>query len=105
MIFYCYTGHVRHTAVTQELLVAANKYEMRELEEYCVQALASRVNNANWTELLLLSDLCMSSNLKKRVLEYVRQNRRDIVKQKFWRQALEGRPALLGEMMQAVVDS
>jgi hypothetical protein len=106
MIFYCYTGHVRqNTAVTQELLVAANKYEMRELEEYCVQALASTVNNANWTELLLLSDLCMSSNLKKRVLEYVRQNRGDIVKQKFWRQALEGRPALLGEMMQAVIDS
>jgi hypothetical protein len=53
----------------RELLVVANKYEMRELEEYCVQALASTVNNANWTELLLLSDLCMSLNFKKRVVE------------------------------------
>jgi hypothetical protein len=78
---------------------------MKELEEYCVHALASILSKGNWTRLLLLSDLYMSSILKKRVLEYVRQNKRDIVKQKGWAKALQGQPTLHEEIMRAVVDT
>ncbi len=78
---------------------------MKELEEYCVQALASILSKSNWTRLLLLSHLYMSSVLKKRVLEYVRQNKRNIVKQKGWAKALQGHPTLHEEIMRAVVDN
>jgi len=78
---------------------------MKELEEYCVHALASNVIKGNWTRLLLLSHLYMSSVLKKRVLKYVRQNKRDIVKQKGWAKALQGHPTLHEEIMRAVVDN
>jgi speckle-type POZ protein len=105
MLFYCYTGHVRPTAVVQELLGAADKYEMEELKEYCLQVLGSSVSKSNWTELLLLSELYLSSSPKKQVLEFVGVNKHSLVKDTKWADVLKGHPALLLEIMAAVAEN
>ncbi len=70
-----------------------------------VQVLGSSVSQSNWTELLLLSDLYLSSGLKTRVLEYVRMNKRSLVNDKKWADVLGGHPGLLLEIMAAVVEN
>ncbi len=70
-----------------------------------VQVLGSSVSQSNWTELLLLSDLYLSSGLKTRVLEYVRMNKRSLVNDKKWADVLGGHPRLLLEIMAAVVEN
>jgi hypothetical protein len=70
-----------------------------------VQVLGSSVSKSNWTELLLLSDLYLSSSLKRQVLEYVRVNKRSLVNDKKWADVLGGHPGLLLEIMAAVVEN
>jgi hypothetical protein len=70
-----------------------------------VQVLGSSVSKSNWTELLLLSDLYMSSSLKRQVLDYVGANKRSLVNDKKWADVLGGHPRLLLEIMAAVVEN
>jgi hypothetical protein len=70
-----------------------------------VQVLGSSVSKSNWTELLLLSDLYLSSSLKRQVLEYVRVNKRSLVNDKKWADVLGGHPGLLLKIIAAVVEN
>jgi hypothetical protein len=61
------------------------------------------VSEANWLELLVLSNLHSATELKKRVMEYIRQNRRSIVKHESWDRALREMPDLFKEIVEAVM--
>jgi hypothetical protein len=61
------------------------------------------VSEANWLDLLILSNLHSATELKKRVMEYIRQNRRSLVKQESWDRALHERPDLFKEIVEAVM--
>jgi hypothetical protein len=68
-----------------------------------LKVLGSSVSLANWLDLLVLSNLHSATELKKRVMEYIRQNRRSIVKQESWDTALREMPDLFKEIVEAVM--
>jgi hypothetical protein len=61
------------------------------------------VRVANWLDLLVLSHLHSATELKKQVMEYIRENRRSIVKQESWDRALREMPDLFKEIVEAVM--
>jgi hypothetical protein len=65
--------------------------------------LGSTVSEANWLDLLVLSSLHSATELKTRVMEYIRENRRSIVKQESWDRALREMPDLFKEIVEAVM--
>ncbi len=66
--------------------------------------LGSTVSEANWLDLLILSNLHSATELKKRVMEYIRENRRGIVDQKSWDTAQQEMPQLFKEIGKALLD-
>jgi hypothetical protein len=65
--------------------------------------LGSTVSEANWLDLLILSNLHSATELKQQVMKFVRENRRSIVKQESWDRALREMPDLFKEIVEAVV--
>jgi hypothetical protein len=65
--------------------------------------LGSSVSLANWLDLLVLSNLHSATELKKGVMEYIRENRQSLVKHESWDRALREMPDLLKEIVEAVV--
>ncbi len=66
--------------------------------------LRSTVSEANWLDLLVLSHLHSATELKKRVMEFVRENRWSLAKQKSWDRALREMPDLFKEIVEAVMN-
>ncbi len=65
--------------------------------------LGSTVSEANWLDLLILSNLHSATELKKRVMKFVRENRQSIVKLESWDRALLEMPQLFKEIVEAVM--
>jgi hypothetical protein len=61
------------------------------------------VTVANWLDLLMLSYLHSATELKQRVMEFVRENRRSIVKHESWDRALREMPDIFKEIVEAVL--
>jgi hypothetical protein len=66
--------------------------------------LGSTVSEANWLDLLTLSNLHSATELKQQVMEYIRENRRSIVDQKSWDTAQREMPQLFKEIVKALLD-
>ncbi len=65
--------------------------------------LRSTISEANWLDLLILSNLHSATELKQQVMKFVRENRRSIVKQESWDRALLEMPQLFKEIVEAVM--
>ncbi len=59
------------------------------------------MSEANWLDLLVLSHLHSATELKKGVMEYIRQNRRSLAKHESWDRALREMPDLFKEIVEA----
>jgi hypothetical protein len=46
------------------------------------------VSESNWLDLLILSNLHSATQLKKQIMDFIRENRRSLVKQKSWDRVL-----------------
>jgi hypothetical protein len=66
--------------------------------------LGSTVSEANWLDLLILSNLHSATELKERVMMYIRENRRSIVYQSSWDTAQLEMPQLFKEIVKALLD-
>ena len=62
------------------------------------------MSKTNWLDLLVLSDLHSATELKQRVMAFIRLNKRSIVDQKSWETASKERPDLFREIVKAVIE-
>ena len=101
MILYIYSGNVRYLdSKASNLLSAAEKYALTELKQICEEYLCENVDMENVCDLLLLSNLYNCSRLRKIGLEYVAENREDLVFEKEWKTKLQSDP----EMMASIIE-
>jgi hypothetical protein len=86
MLHYLYTRLVPHGKNNQELLIAADKYEIRGLIDWCIVKLTSEINTDNVCEYLILADSLshIANSLKKRCIQVILQNSSHIENRKGW---------------------
>jgi speckle-type POZ protein len=64
--------------MAEDLLTAADKYEILPLVELCAQYLADTLNNENACARLVLADRHHITKLKSAAINFIKQNVRDI---------------------------
>ena len=81
MLFFIYTGTLtKHSEdMIQELLRAADQYQLVLLKKVCEEKLCSTLAVGNSLEYLVLGDSLQASNLKAKALTFVNTNMCDVV--------------------------
>lgn len=107
LLHYIYSGRCS-TPLTegtaQPLLVAADKYDIKDLKEDCVQYLLPCVTVKNAVELLIWADLQSIDKLKKAALDCVISNGKEICHQEEWEKLMKGYPDLCLTVTRRMVD-
>ena len=57
VIQFMYCGQANKSDLDEQVLIAANKYQLEELKKACEMQLYKKVNISNCVDLLLLSDM------------------------------------------------
>merc|ERR1712058_209558 len=91
--------HIEDVAadVMEDLLFAADKYQIDSLKEQCEKKLISSIGSGNCFSLLIMGDTC-SQNLKKSASEFLIKNRGSIE----YKDSLVNHPSLMNELLSKV---
>ena len=81
---FIYTGHCEVESLAEELLVAANKYDVQDLKQICAKELRMQLTVDNAVRLLVLSDLHQSEDLKDGAIRFINKNAPAVRKTPTW---------------------
>lgn len=95
MLKFIYTGKVTNLEkLADNLLAAADKYDLPNLKQMCEEQLCDDLSITNAVEYLILADLHSSAKLKKRAIDYICNHATDIINSESWNSLIQ-RPDLL----------
>ena len=57
LIHFMYCGQAKKSELDEQVLIAANKYQLEQLKKACEMELYKKVNIFNCVDLLILSDM------------------------------------------------
>lgn len=97
MLYYIYAGRVRmpldeHAA--QQLFIAADKYDIKDLKEECVRFLLTCIRLDNALKLMAWAYLHLSDELKEATLDFASQHGKTICQQSDWEKLTINYPEL-----------
>ena len=98
LLRFIYTGHCEVGNLAEELLVVADKYDIRELKEICAKELRKKLTVDNAVDLLILSDLHQANVLKDGVMRFINENAAAVTKTPSWSNFHKSHPNLLREL-------
>ncbi|XP_054163686.1 speckle-type POZ protein-like [Oppia nitens] len=102
LLNFIYSGKVTNLSkVSKELLSAADKYELPQLSDLCEQYLTSSLNVESAPEILVLSHLHKAVKLKSVSIEFIINNRKDVMKSENW-ELIRREPDLMEELFKAL---
>ena len=84
LLRFIYTGHCEVGMLAEELLVAANKYDIQDLKEICAKELHKKLTVDNAVHLLILSDLHQANDLKRAAIRFINKNAEYVMKTASW---------------------
>jgi len=87
---------------TEELLAAADQYQLEKMKELCEVKLCSKLDVSNCIDLLLLGDLHHASNLKPASLNFVSKNL-DLIDLSEWEAKLMANPTLMAQVLKMML--
>ncbi|RWS10374.1 Protein roadkill-like protein [Dinothrombium tinctorium] len=102
LIHYMYTDELSDFTYAEDLLLAADKYELPELKRICEQNLCGKIDKSNCGKLLILSDQANGSNLKNAVIDFVKENMRELWSNGSLRKQLNGYPHLVLDIIVSI---
>lgn len=82
LLEFLYSGNLASDKLEKHvytLFVAAEKYEIRYLQDVCERFLLSSLNACNVLEILEISDVCSNKTLKESALNFIVRNMEDVV--------------------------
>ncbi|XP_014204009.1 protein maternal effect lethal 26-like [Copidosoma floridanum] len=96
MLYFMYTGktHEDETLV-RGLLIAADKYDIPELKDICVQCLFDNINVTNALEILILADRHSCPELKKKTCEFIVMYKDNIINSAEYTELKNSHPNLM----------
>jgi hypothetical protein len=99
MLLFIYSGSVPNLAeVAGELLAAAEKYQLDHLKTLCEDELIKATNLGNAIIHLQLGDTYQAKDLKRRAMDLVAVNLKDMLNNPEWKEQLISQPDLLAEV-------
>ena len=85
-----------------ELMVLANKYEVKDLIKYCGTKILESLNTENALEIGTFAELHNAEDLMHQCVKFIIMNKSDILK-KDWKDQLKGSPKMMLEIIQQVL--
>ena len=80
LLQFIYTGQCEVAHFAEQLMIAANKYEIQELKEMCEKALQKKLVLDNAVHLLDFSETYQATKLKESALVFIKKNSVQLVK-------------------------
>ncbi|XP_065203504.1 speckle-type POZ protein B-like [Planococcus citri] len=100
MLKFIYTGMCENLdKLADDLLIAANKYDIDHLKQVCVESIYSKslcVENA--LKILILADQYNANKLKSRVIDFIVANSSEIMASAMWDEIMPAYPHLLNSV-------
>jgi len=107
MLQFIYTGSTNDNVLmekSQELLAAAEKYQMNCLKEICEDQLCLKLQVNNSIEYLVLGDMHQAFKLRRMALRMVAKNLAAIVPTEEYKVLVKNHPSLVAEIPAAMVE-
>jgi speckle-type POZ protein len=105
LLQFIYTGQCKLEDMAEELLFAADKYQIEGLKQMCENHLRVNLNVGNAVRLLILSDMHQSSILKEHAIYFINRNAAEVRKTSWWKELIASHLHLLEELYNEIIDS
>lgn len=101
LLTFIYTDratNIGESGRAEELLAAAEKYNIPRLKEVCEMEMARCLSTDNITHMLVISETYRATQLRKMTLHWMARHARDVVKTESWESFCDQHPELLKEV-------
>lgn len=103
MLKFMYTGTTPSLErMADELLAAADKYQLERLKVMCEQSLCLSLTNESACETLILADLHSAEHLKQQAIEYINLHANEVMETDGWKILVKEHPPLLEQVFKAL---
>ncbi|XP_065203943.1 speckle-type POZ protein B-like [Planococcus citri] len=103
MLKYIYTGKCDDLdELAEELLVAADKYDLRRLKIMCAKELIEGLSAEDAANVVILADMHHLEDLKREAINFIVANFAQVLNTVGWKNMLVSNPHLVNEVCQAV---
>ncbi|XP_074601020.1 BTB/POZ and MATH domain-containing protein rdx [Brevipalpus obovatus] len=103
MLRFIYTGKSSNLEkMADDLLAAADKYDLERLKVMCEEALCSNLSVETAAEVLILADMHNASQLKAHAIDFINTHATDVMETQGWKAMITGRPQLIAEAFRAL---
>jgi speckle-type POZ protein len=104
LLRFIYTGHCQVGNLADDLLIAANKYDIQDLKQMCAKEMVKTLTADNAVEFLVLSDLHQANDLKDSAIRFIIKNAEAVTKTSSWSDLLNTHPNLIIELSSKSVE-
>jgi speckle-type POZ protein len=104
LLRFIYTGYCEVGLLAEELLVAANKYDIPDLKDICAKELRRNLTADNAVHHLILSDLDQAEDLKDGAIRFINKNAPAVMKTPSWSNFHKSHPDLIYELYSKLFD-
>ena len=103
LLTFIYTGKTPSLEEHAEnLLMAAEKYQMDQLKNVCVGDLCSNIEVNNCLNYLVIGDLYRADDLVKASLQFIARNKGSVFKSKDWEECLKDHPTVMAKVINVI---
>jgi len=103
MLQFIYSGNTPNlNRLADELLAAAEQYQLELLKSICEERLCATLEIGNSVRHLVLGDMYQAAALKRMAMQFVVRNMSSVVRSRDWKESLLDHPGLMAEVMEAM---
>lgn len=103
MLRFMYTGSAPSLdRMADELLAAADKYQLERLKVMCEQAMCLSLTNESACDTFILADLHSAEHLKTQAIEFINLHANEVMETEGWKILVKKHPQLLEEVFKAL---
>jgi speckle-type POZ protein len=96
MLRFMYTGQSPDLErMADDLLAAADKYQLERLKAQCEKSLCTSLTTENACDTLILADLHSAEQLKVHAIQYINNHANDVMDSEGWKALVDSHPPLL----------
>ncbi|RWS31658.1 Kruppel-like zinc finger protein [Leptotrombidium deliense] len=103
MLRFIYTGKAPNLEkMADDLLAAADKYDLERLKVICEEALCSNLSVDTAADVLILADMHSANQLKAHAIDYINTHATDVMETQGWKTMITRQPHLIAEAFRAL---
>jgi len=103
MLKFIYTGRSANLdKMADDLLAAADKYDLERLKMMCEESLSANLSNDTAADILILADMHSAQQLKNHAIEFINSHATDVMETAGWKQMITRQPHLIAEAFRAL---